>query len=364
MAADKDLAEELYDLMTEPRGATSEAIAARPTLMSLAFIRAEAQGDRDIAPAEERVAETARQVLKRFSDFLDEPLSEREPVDVDYGMAVRIYLALEQGTAGLLLKDRRKRAAPYTGRRVRTNSKAHPRRPSYEQRLLAALASGLWEREVAFLREHARAYLPQRPGRMQAAWARPYADLHLIWDLLGSVEAGIQGPLFAFGKGGMTDESAVELIQLGVAAYALFCSMLERSPRWDADKPPKGLRRAHTDIWMMRESSPFDSKDHYRLADAAQATSDLKQLVAQLDHAVETRRLFGVWRRWLLSCKCGGAQERGCSVHLFLGWCASYRSEVEQEWTALAGGFQSPLAFGRQVSDLSALWWRLGLNQR
>src|SRR5947207_1833991 len=97
------------------QGATLTGLLDQRSLLELEYVKAEAKAPNSREPSREEIAETARQLIEQATYALDRPLSQRQHVDADLGMAARVLLALEPGTYALSLHERRRRAAGYLG---------------------------------------------------------------------------------------------------------------------------------------------------------------------------------------------------------------------------------------------------------
>jgi hypothetical protein len=182
------LGEELFALMQSRRGATVANIAAQPALMRLLVAHHEARSGEFGDPSDLVVAHAVRRlVLAATRD-----IASRYPGD-DYGMAARVWLALERGTEGLSLADRRKRAKAYTNQEVRSAAKIRKARPSLEQDIMEQVADKLIDREVAHLDYLVHTRLPAAENdantlRPHAAIYRARTAVEFLWSRLETTQ--------------------------------------------------------------------------------------------------------------------------------------------------------------------------------
>lgn len=335
------LADELYALM-KGAGATPAAVRDMPELMGLQYIRAEApSGDGD-AP-DDAVAATVRDFIEQATYALEEPVSQRDDKDADGGAAARCLLGLHPGTGSMLLPERRKRAAGYLVKKVRTMTKRRKIRGSmvsHEMILMEQLASQLWEREGAFLRQRDN----HEPERGRLADEHLLQVVHEVWKIAGELdsELGIacylvpsdsadrypfdsdQGSLYLFGQfWKLVHAPEQEFIEAAVGVEANLASLF-----------PPGL------IAQMYVVVPFQYTEIERLADSTLPGP----YVGSSQVMVE---MTSQWCAWLQSCWCDRREPQpDCQVHRFRESLLAYRKAVEECWANLRDPHRDPTVYG------------------
>jgi hypothetical protein len=53
-------------------------------------------------------------------------------------------------------------------------------------------------------------------------------------------------------------------------------------------------------------------------------------------------RLFGRWKNWLRTCRCGDIPNLECEVHLVQRLCREYTEIIDMEWYKIAQWYVSP----------------------
>jgi hypothetical protein len=369
-----ELADELYGLMREAHGASTEAIRRRPRLMSLNCVRAGVP-ELDTAEAtEEAIANSAREVLTRATEALAEPPEERELIDeVDNGAAARVYLGLERGTETLLLSERRERASLYTGKSVSAMMKTQkkPFRRSPEYYLMASLADVVIAREVEFVARKRPSVPSPEMVAVHQAW-RAVERLRkqiVLYDVFNSSldvpEWGgdLNSTLALFGHMWQLVEAPKEY------------SFTEIGP----DQPPTTMQDPHELLYLLRLTSPFNQAeldeivrcirpglptappDRWLAEDIEIETSNATEPIFVVQPTADDDVLFAEsiierWQRWLDGCLCKVAGDYwACRQHRFRRALDLYQGKLEECWAYLRDPLNSPGEYDRAVGAAEQL---------
>lgn len=366
-----ELADELYRLMQEVHGASTEAIRRMPRLMSLNCVRAGIP-ELDTAEAtEEAIAANARKVLRQATEELAKPPGEREPIDeVDEGAAARLYLGLEPGTGTLLLKDRRERATLYTGgRNVRAMAHAQSGRRSHEFRIMASLANVLITREVEFVARKRPSVPSPEMVAVHHAWraVERLRNQIMLYNLFHSSEVS--------GWGGDLNST-----------LALFGHMwqLVEAPKENSlteigfDQPPTTLQSPHELLYLLRLTSPFNQAELDELSrcirpglpttppdrwlaedveiETSRATEPIFVVQPTADDDVFVEGTIERWQHWLDGCLCKVAGDYwACRQHRFRRTLDLYQGKLEECWAYLRDPLNTPGEYDRAVSAAEQL---------
>jgi hypothetical protein len=366
---DDQLGCELYDLMQEPYGATPAAIQAKAGLMSLAYIRDEAPHLEDGEVQEEAVAVTARSFIEQATYALDEDISEREHTEADRGAAARCLLGLHPATVSMNLADRRKRAAEYLVKKVRTMTKPRKDRggESHEMRLMKNLALQLQEREFDFLR--GQGGVSSDRNETDRHW---FAAAHNAWRTARALSMRLK-LCSGFRRHEPDIEYDTQRDYISLEWFGKFWHYVkipaENSPWFAKDREPETGRASLSLVTQLTAnmfgrglpeilfvSSPFDRQAIEKLSAEIVATPDANPPPI-------IRELITTWQAWLESCPCSESDPNpeSCEFHWFYSSLEQYIDELHKCWDELRDPHHTPAHFGNDPSP-TKIFERYGLR--
>jgi hypothetical protein len=353
---------ELYELMKSPSGATPTAIQAKPGLMSLSYIRAEAPRLDDREAQETAVAVTAQGFIEEATYALDKQTSQREHTDADNGAAARYLLALEQGTAAMPLHERRKRAAECLHltdpASLRHQHKSGGVVETRETRLMNAVANRLLERETHFLREQSGVNSDSNGAAVDPHWLEA---VHNAWDTGRKLSANLK-LCCGFHRPEPGEEYRSRRDYTSLESFGKLWQYVEipaKDSAWfvKSGKPKKGRASLEPEIQLAANifgrgltailfaSSPFEREPIERLSAGTAVVPDTDPLPI-------IRELIIPWRAWLESCPCPAAtpDPKSCEVHWFYSSLEQYIKELRKCWDELRDPHHTPAHFRDDLS--------------
>jgi hypothetical protein len=356
---------ELYELMKSPSGATPTAIQAKPGLMSLAYIRAEAPHLDDGEAQETAVAVTAQGFIEEATHALDKQTSQREHTDADNGAAARYLLALEQGTAAMPLHERRKRAAECLHltdpASLRHQHKSGGVVETRETKLMNAVVNRLMERETHFLRE--RGGVNSDKNEADSRWL---VTVHNAWDTARKLSVNLK-LCCGFHRPEPGEEYRSRRDYASLELFGKFWQYIEipaTDSTWfvESDNPKTGRASLKPEVQLAADmfgrgltailfvSSPFEEETIERLSTGIVVAPNPDPLPI-------VRELIAPWRVWLESCPCPEAtpEPDSCEVHWFYSSLEQYVKELLKCWDELRDPHYTPAHFRNDPSPAKIL---------
>ncbi len=357
------LGRELYELMQGPSGAAPAAISAKPGLMSLSYIQAEAPRLDDREAQEIAVAVTAQGFIEAATYALDKQTSQREHTDADSGAAARYLLAIEQGTASMPLHERRKRAAEClylkdaASLRHRHIDQRSGLAESRETKLMDAVADKLLERDNDFRRAQSSA----NPGHEGVAGDSHWlAAVHNAWETARRLSITLK-MCIGFRRHEPDMEYDTQRDYTSLESFGKFWQYVEipaKDGPWfvASDSPETGRASLLPEIKLavmfgrglpeiLFVSSPFEREEIERLSTEIVVTQDT-------DPSPVIRELITPWQAWLDSCLCFPADPdpESCETHWFSSSLEQYIDELRKCWDELRDPYYTPAHFGNDPS--------------
>ncbi|HEV7938974.1 MAG TPA: hypothetical protein VGP18_13240 [Solirubrobacteraceae bacterium] len=361
------LGDELYELMCMPEGATASNISTKKALMGLLYvskkiedlIREEA-GGYEAAITAEHQAEVVRQYIKQATEELDEPLGERDHTDMaERGRAARVLLALETGTETLTVAKRRSKAAREADIALRTMTRERPGFPSWQRRLMNAIASKMWECEVdSALGDQSRSYASQEQKATDAT--EPFARLYLIWQSLASAISNLTHLLDDKDNPELRVDGRDRLLMAALMPNLVFLAATFERPTddwaWDGKTALEHVLPP-TVRWLMFTNMPMPEVDAWGeifgnnpglWGDWASLVLDDRLADFISEQGFELIGHFPEVEPWLGECECMPLENptTACPAHLLIITLEQMRVLVEREWVGATEAYKSPAVFG------------------
>jgi hypothetical protein len=357
--------EALWGLLTP--GVTVESVKGESVLMTLRYIVADAQPGPGKPPTADEVASVCCEHIEAAARSIG-PSPEQVPqTEYDLVGAALILLALEPGFRGLLLKDRRKRAAErMAGIDVRTFTKRVPGKGSHETRLVRAVAEAMGSREYHFAQASAReAIAARQPAGTALAdhWLLRYEQYYRLFTAANAIQANGLVVLGALREG--DHDLAREFTGYSLYDYARYQLQLTRFSEefgglWifaDAD-----VERAVADsVYLITQFAPWSHRADSTLRVLAAEHGELDPFLAAVEKREPKLGLIQTWIDRLNSCACDLANpDPGCRVHCLFTACQLYCDLLDSDWYALADWYREPPGYTAVVSS-ATLYQKLRL---
>lgn len=374
------LTAELCALMETAGGATIDNIAEKPTLMGLHVAQGKAQDVAMAPPSTLAIAQATQNLIVHASESV-----RSSNVGDDYGTAARIYLALEQGTKGLLLSERRKRAEPYTNYEVSSARKSRPGTPSLEERIMEAIAERLVVLEFNYLDHLAKTRFTVRQSD---SWSlRPHAAIYRAYESAALLElALVRFALKPFMDVGTTppeiaffDTPEVTLPMIGriflfsdvvpVGQRVHHHALIERLPARDAlGYFCAMLPYGQAEIDYLMKAYALGRERTYDVSSAKRELDDHIKIVEWVCTNVfaseqdKTEPLLTTWSQWL-ACGCAtSSHSPSCRLGIATLSLSRYQQTLEDAWVNLTRALSSPSPSGlSEWEDGQRIYYNLGL---
>jgi hypothetical protein len=360
-------------------GASIDNIAEKPALMALHVAKGKAQGVAMVPPSKVAIARAVQDLIVHASESVWSP-----NVDDDYGMAARIYLGVEPGTKGLLLADRRERAAVYSTYKVASARKSRTDTPSHEERLMEAIAERLIVLESDHLDDLATTRYPLRQSNR---WSlRPHAAIYRAYESAALLELAlvrfVQKPFLDVittpAEIAFFDTPEVTLPMVG--RIFLYCdhvplgqrvnhhALIERLPARDAlGYFAAMLPFEQTEIDYLSRAYALGREHTYDISSAKHEPDDHIKIVEWVCANVfaieqdQTEPLLTTWSQWL-ACGCTiSSHSRSCRLGIATLSLSRYQRTLEDAWVKLARALSSPPAGFSEWEDGQRIYYHLGL---
>jgi len=334
--------------LAENRGATLEAVALQPALMTLECVIAEARDDVRAGTSLDVLAAIVAAFLEEAADALEEhPHAGTEP---NRSAAARAALGLEPGTQGKPLRGTRGEPG-----RIGTVARwlAYDSASLFKKRqdgrspfdvLLEDVAEQLVRREVAHQVGERRAMQLARRLPLESAmkidWLARFECYYRLWSPLSGMRNDINAAV-AHHQSGDADEldyfSRKALYYYSWFLWELHAFQHAHGGLWILPDPAAEQTIADA-TWMLRKPLALTELDDSILRLAIDGWPELAHFVQATYRDAALRRIISTWTDWLASCACSASEDPadGCLVHECLLWTDSFADTLDAQWDQLA----------------------------
>ncbi len=347
----KDAVVDSVRALAEAHGATLDAIASQPALMSLGCVIAVTEDRDHREPALDVIAAAVALLLEEAADALEEnPRAGTEP---NRAAAARAALGLEPGTQGKPLRGRRGQPgragtiARWLAYEPASLFKLRQDGRSAFDALVEDVAEQVTRREVAHrVTERRAAQQATRPpleSAMRVDWLPRFECYYRMWSAVSGLEGDLKQAL-AQARSQNADE-ADYFMRKSLHYYARFLYELRRyqdegGGLWILPDPSAEQRVADA-VWMIRKPTPQSEVDESVLRLAVASWDELALFFGATYDDAALRRIVESWSIWISACSCDlEAPGEDCAVHQCLRWAEAFIATVDTQWDMLADWYQ------------------------